>query len=91
MEKDIKRFKMVAKAEGVSFLILLGIAMPLKYFADFPKAVTYFGWVHGVLFIAYAILVLQFLIDKKWSFGKCVLAMIAALLPFGPFVFDRRI
>jgi integral membrane protein len=91
MDKDIKRFKWVAKAEGISFLILLGIAMPLKYAYDMPKAVTYFGWVHGALFIVYAIFVLQFIIEKKWSFLKAVLAMVAALLPFGPFVFDRKI
>ena len=37
--------------EGVSFLVLLGVAMPLKYFAGMPRAVTYFGWIHGVLFV----------------------------------------
>lgn len=91
MDKDIKRFKLVAKAEGISFLILLGIAMPLKYAMDFPLAVKYFGWVHGLLFIIYAIMVLQFLLEKKWNFGKAVLAMVASLLPFGPFVFDRKL
>jgi len=91
MDKDIKRFKLVAKAEGISFLILLGIAMPLKYAMDFPLEVKYFGWVHGLLFIIYAIMVLQFLIEKKWNFGKAVLAMVASLLPFGPFVFDRKL
>ena len=50
------RFRLVAIMEGVSFLVLLGIAMPLKYFADMPLAVKYIGWLHGLLFVLYMVL-----------------------------------
>ena len=52
MNKTYSWFRKIAMAEGVSFLVLLLIAMPLKYMADYPKAVTIVGGLHGVLFIA---------------------------------------
>ena len=51
--KWARRFKWISLIEGLSFLILLGIAMPLKYMFDQPLAVTYVGWAHGILFILY--------------------------------------
>ncbi len=87
---SLRFFKWIGIAEGISYLLLLGIAMPLKYFADMPEAVKYTGWAHGVLFVAYLIALLWVWNDCKWSFGKAVLAFIASLLPFGPFLFDRR-
>lgn len=84
------RFKWVALAEGWSYLILLFIAMPLKYIFDFPLAVKYVGWSHGVLFMAYLITLLNVWISNKWSFFKVVLAFIVSLIPFGTFWFDRK-
>ena len=84
-------FRRIALAEGISFLILLGIAMPLKYFADSPLAVRITGMVHGVLFIAFIILAWNTMdsLQKNWRwFGK---ACIAAFIPFGTFVFDREL
>lgn len=87
----IGRFRVVAIAEGVSFLILLGIAMPLKYAAGKPGMVDVFGWIHGVLFISYMLTGLQLRIEHQWSIGKSAIAVAAALIPFGPFILDKKI
>jgi integral membrane protein len=87
----LQRFRLVALLEGISYLILLFICMPLKYLAHYKNAVLYFGWIHGILFIAFMVLLLQVWIKYKWSFGKVLFAFIASLLPFGTFVLDRRL
>ncbi len=81
----------IAFLEGISYLVLLLIAMPLKYFANIPDAVKYVGWVHGVLFVLFCIYLLKVWIGFKWSFGKVVIAFIASLLPFGTFVLDAKL
>jgi integral membrane protein len=80
----------IALLEGVSFLLLLGVAMPLKYFAGMPAAVKVVGWAHGLLFVILCFALLQVLMKTSWPFKRAVLVFIAALLPFGPFVLDRR-
>ena len=85
------RFRFVALAEGVSYLILLGIAMPLKYFAGYSLAVQVTGWAHGVLFTLFCIFLIQVWIQYRWKFGKVLGAFMASLLPFGTFVLDRKL
>ena len=85
----VKKFRAIGTAEGISFLVLLGVAMPLKYMMDMPKAVTYVGWVHGILFVWYCYMVIEAGQALKWKFGRIFLAFLASLLPFGPFLFDR--
>lgn len=87
----LRRFRVIAICEGISFLVLLFIAMPLKYFAGYPQAVLVAGWIHGLLFIAYMIAGLDIKATYQWGFRKTFIAVIAALIPFGPFVLDRRI
>ena len=84
-------FRKVAVAEGVSYLLLLFVAMPLKYFVDMPFAVKYTGWAHGLLFVLYAACLVLSWMEQKWSFGKAVLIFLASLLPFMPFVVDRKL
>ena len=86
-----KRFKWVSIAEGLSFLLLLGIAMPLKYVFDWPLAVKYLGWVHGLLFVVYIAVVVPAAYNLKWGFGRTFFALVAAFLPFGPFIFERNL
>jgi integral membrane protein len=86
-----KYFRFIAIAEGISFLILLFIAMPLKYFAELPEAVLYAGWVHGLLFILFCVLLLLVAINYSWSFKKSAIAFISSLVPFGTFILDARI
>jgi len=77
-------------AEGISFLVLLGIAMPLKYFAGLPMAVKIVGYIHGFLFVAFVILALEAKSLYSKSFGWLAAAFLASLLPFGTFIMDAR-
>jgi integral membrane protein len=86
----IHRFRITALSEGISFLFLLFIAMPLKYFADMPLFVKYGGWVHGLLFVTYIFFLLEMKITYKWSLLKTAIAFAASLLPFGTFWIDNK-
>lgn len=87
----MEKFRLAAITEGFSYLFLLFIAMPVKYLGGSPAPVKYGGWVHGVLFMAYVILLLQVWIRYKWTFNRVVWAFAASLLPFGTFVPDRHL
>ncbi len=87
----IGRFRVIAICEGISFLILLLIAMPLKYFAGYPQGVLIVGWIHGFLFIVYIISALEVKIVKKWNVSKSIIALAASLIPLGPFILDKKI
>ena len=91
MENSIAIFRKVAVAEGISYLLLLFVAMPLKYFAGMPLAVKYTGWAHGLLFVLYAVLLVMAWQEQKWKFGKALLIFLASLLPFMPFVVDKKL
>ena len=64
---QIKQFRWLSLAEGTSFLILLLIAMPLKYMADMPLMVKYTGWAHGLLFVLYVFQLIYLGIELKWK------------------------
>ena len=85
----IKNLRILGNVEGVSYLLLLGVAMPLKYLVDMPLAVRIVGMGHGVLFIAYCILLALCMRRFKWSLGFGVKLFMATLIPFGTFVTDR--
>lgn len=91
LKNPTERFRLVAWLEGISYLLLLFIAMPLKYLADMPLMVKYTGWAHGLLFVLYLIFLLEVAFRYKWSFKKLFLGGLASLLPFGPFVFDKKL
>ncbi|GAF12702.1 hypothetical protein JCM19046_1367 [Bacillus sp. JCM 19046] len=84
-------FKWVSYTEGASLLLLLFIAMPLKYMFDIHEAVSIVGMAHGVLFIIYMLFVASFFFSKQWTFKTSLLASIASIIPFGPFVLENRI
>lgn len=90
-KKTLHRFRMIGIAEGISFLILLGIAMPLKYFYQFPQAVKICGWIHGALFITFLWFAFEVMGDLKKGFGWFAKAFAAAIIPLGTFVFDRQL
>ena len=77
--------------EGVSTLILFGIAMPLKYAAGMPLAVTIAGTVHGALFAALALMLLIAIRQVPLPISVAAIGLVAAVLPGGPFLFDRRL
>ncbi|MFY0592359.1 MAG: DUF3817 domain-containing protein [Roseivirga sp.] len=88
---SLKTLRMLALWEGISYLVLVGICMPLKYLFDIPEPTHPIGLAHGVLFVSYCIMVLIVTLQYKWSFKTMFLAGIASLLPFGTFVADKRI
>jgi len=75
--------------EGTSTLVLFGIAMPLKYLAGIPMAVRVVGSLHGFLFVALALLLLLAVSKVPISRKAAWLGVLAAIVPFGPFVYDR--
>ncbi len=85
------RFRLVAILEGISYLVLLFIAMPMKYIWHLPLAVKYTGWAHGVLFVLYMLLLLLVWIELKWKFSKVLWAFVASLIPFGTFILDKQL
>jgi integral membrane protein len=87
----IKSLRIVGIAEGISFLVLLGIAMPLKYYFDLPLAVKYTGWAHGLLFVLFIIAVFFAIRPMKWNFFSVLVALASSLVPFGTFVLDRQL
>ena len=87
----IGRVRLIGMLEALSFLALLGIAMPLKYAADIPLAVKVAGPIHGILFLALGYTTLLTKWDVKWSTKQAAMVIIAALLPFGPFIIDGRL
>ncbi len=84
----LSRLRLIGLAEGSSFLVLLGIAMPLKYLGDMPLAVTLVGWVHGLLFMALCVAALRVRRALGWDIRATRRVVLAGLLPFGPFVID---
>lgn len=89
--KLLQFFRKVALFEGISLIVLLGIAMPLKYIWDQPEAVRIVGWIHGILFIFYIWILLHVWIGKSWPFKRLTIAVIASLVPFGTIIFDRSL
>ena len=88
---NIKTLRFVGLLEGISFLLLLFIAMPVKYVWDNPVLVKYIGMGHGVLFIAFLVVLFTVCEKHKWSLTTFLLGLIASILPFGPFVFDHKL
>jgi integral membrane protein len=86
----VRALRAVGLVEGVSFLVLLGVAMPLKYWAGMPEAVKLVGWVHGVLFLAFCAALARAVVSAGWPLARGAMVLVAALLPFGPFLVDRR-
>ncbi|MDP4584136.1 MAG: DUF3817 domain-containing protein [Verrucomicrobiales bacterium] len=87
----VDRLRLASGLDGLSYLILIGIAMPLKYLAGEPLAVRIVGMAHGVLFLALCACLLEVLLRKKLTFGWCVIVFLCALFPFAPFILDRKL
>ena len=88
--KTLSWFRKIAIAEGVSFLVLLLIAMPLKYFAGLPEAVKVTGWAHGILFVAFLGLAYEVKVILSKKIGWLLIAFIAAFLPLGTFILEKQ-
>ena len=91
LSTTIGRLRLIGLIEGVSFLLLLGVAMPLKYMMGMPKAVSVVGMAHGVLFVLYCVALWLAMEDRDWPLKKGFIFFMAAVVPFGPFLVDRRL
>ena len=87
----VRALRQLAIIEGVSTLVLFFVAMPLKYFADMPLAVTVAGSIHGFLFVALVIMLLVAIAKVPISVGLAAAGIVAAVLPGGPFLLERRL
>lgn len=90
MPHPVAALRAVALYEAISYLVLLGIAMPLKYWAAMPLAVSVVGTVHGVLFVWFCVALLRVLTMARWPLWRAVVVFVASLLPVVPFLLDRR-
>jgi integral membrane protein len=86
----IKTFKTTALFEGISLLLLLFFAMPMKYFFDQPIFVRVIGMAHGLLFIGYVLLAIMLKIEAKWDNKKFFIICLASVIPFGTFYIEKK-
>jgi integral membrane protein len=91
MNSSIRNLRWVGIAEGISFLVLLFIAMPIKYMLGIPEVVKYVGWAHGILFIAYIVAVFAAIRAMQWNWFQVLVALAASLVPFGTFLLDKQL
>lgn len=90
LKNPLLRLRTIGWWEGVSFLVLLGIAMPLKYFAGEPLAVRVVGMAHGILFLLYVVAAIHAALEYRWPWRRTALVLLASLVPAGPFLIDRK-
>lgn len=90
MNLSITQFKWISTLEAISFLILLGIAMPLKYVWGFPQMVSVVGMAHGILFILYLLGAYWMKERLDWSTTTFLVVLLCSVIPFGPFYAERK-
>ncbi len=83
-------FRLVALLEGVSYILLLFIATPLKYFAENEAYVKLLGMPHGILFLAYIVLAIMVAQEMKWNRKTLLVVLVASIIPFGTFYVERK-
>jgi integral membrane protein len=87
----LRSLRTLGLIEGTSTLLLFGIAMPLKYFGGMPLAVTIMGTIHGILFVALVAMFALGITRVPLPPGLAAKGVAAAIVPFGPFLIDRRL
>lgn len=91
LQTEIGRLRLLALLEGISFLIILFVTMPLKYFMDAPMPNKVVGMAHGVLFILYIVAVIVGQFTFRWDIKTTFLSLLASIIPFGTFWADAKI
>ncbi|MBL9199117.1 MAG: DUF3817 domain-containing protein [Opitutaceae bacterium] len=91
LKTSLGRLRVVGWWEGWSFLLLLLVAMPLKYVWGFPMAVSVVGMAHGVLFMLYVVIAIHTALDRDWPWQRTALVLLASVFPAGPFLVDAKI
>lgn len=90
LETSVKSFRLISTLEAISFLVLLGIAMPLKYIWDMPQMVQIVGMAHGILFVLYVGGAFYMFKKLNWSFGDLFIVIMCSVVPFGPFYVEKK-
>jgi integral membrane protein len=90
-KKMLQQFRLIAVLEGISYLVLLGIAMPLKYFAGKPEMVKITGMTHGVLFILFGAYLVACTLTYGWKAKFSIWAFLYSIIPFGTFVLEKKL
>lgn len=88
---SLGRLRIIGFIEGISFLLILFVTMPLKYFYSMGEPNKVLGMIHGLLFVLYIYAVIQATFDKKWNFKRSFLAILASIIPFGTFWADKKL
>ena len=83
-------FRVVSFLEGTSYLLLLFVAVPVKYWMNDPQYVKLLGMPHGLLFVGYIVLAFLLKSELNWSIKKLGVVLIASILPFGTFYVDKK-
>ena len=86
----IKVLRVISYLEGISYILLLFIAVPIKYYANDPSIVKLLGMPHGLLFVAYVILSLVSSKEYRWNSKKTLIVLISSVIPFGTFYVDYK-
>ena len=89
---SVGRLRLVGFLEGLSLLILVFVAVPLKYIWNNPELVKTIGPIHGALFLLFVFIALHVGVDRKWSFKETTWkVLLACVIPFGTFYIDSKI
>lgn len=91
MKPNFSLLRWSALFEGTSLILLLAVAMPLKYFAGIPEAVKIIGPIHGVLFLAFLVLLFSHTVKGELNLAKTFAGFVASFIPFGTFVFKAKV
>ncbi|KAA0548729.1 DUF3817 domain-containing protein [Bacillus sp. BGMRC 2118] len=91
LRTPVGRLRVIGFIEGMSYLFLLFIAMPLKYWANIPVAVSVTGMLHGVFFVLFLFALAHVFFAHRKSFWFGLGGVIASFIPFGTFVLDRKL
>lgn len=83
-------FRIVSFLEGVSYLLLLFIASPIKYFQSDASYVKMLGMPHGILFMLYIVMAIVIQKQMKWNLKNLGIVLLASILPFGTFYVDKK-
>ena len=86
----IKLFRGISLLEGLSLLVLLFIAMPLKYIWGNPEYVRVVGMAHGLLFVAYILFAIMTKFELNWKVKTLLIVFAASVIPFGTFYVDKK-
>lgn len=92
LNNDRQRLRFMAAIEGISYLLLVGIAVPVKYFMNDPTLVKWIGQIHGIFFIAFLVLSVTYARKHQWKFLTLIwFLLVSSFIPFGTFYMDRKL